>query len=69
MSDRSRFLAADLQIHSRVVLRSVSEMIENITNSLPRVTDQFVEMYGQSPVIERLPLAIRKQIRRIARQL
>ena len=68
-SDHLRSLAADLQIHSRVVLRSVSEMIERITNSLPSVTDQFVEMYGQSPVIERLPLVIRKQIRRIAQQL
>jgi serine/threonine-protein kinase HipA len=68
-ADHLRALAADLKVRSHAVLGAAIGMIQKITYSLPKITDQFVEMYGQSPVVERLPIVIRRQMRRIEQQL
>jgi len=60
--------ARDLGIRPNVVSRELDEMMDRVTSGLALVTAKFAELFGKSPVLERLPIVIRKQIRRVRSQ-
>lgn len=57
-------LAAELNVRPSVVIEATSALIEELPMALTSTIAQFVERFGDSPVLERLPIIIRKQIRR-----
>ncbi|MCA9065013.1 MAG: type II toxin-antitoxin system HipA family toxin [Planctomycetaceae bacterium] len=60
-------LAADLRIRPQVVVKAMREMSDQILAAVPQVCEDFAQRYGDSPVLERIPIIVRKQIRRIQR--
>ena len=62
-------LAADLNIRPNLVIRKAYTLIDQISGALPETAAVFADRFGDSPVIERLPIIVRKQIRRLNTQL
>jgi serine/threonine-protein kinase HipA len=62
-------LAEDLGIRSNIVIEQAKELADRIAISLPLVVDGYREHYGDSPVLQRLPGIVRKQVRRVSSQL
>lgn len=62
-------LANDLGIRTNLVSEQVKELSERVVASLPIVIESYRQQYGESPVLERLPIVIRKLIRRVQSQL
>jgi serine/threonine-protein kinase HipA len=62
-------LAADLHVRPMVVIGEANRLIEQISEVLPETAAQFADRFGDSPVVERLPIILRKQIRRLKTQL
>jgi len=62
-------LASELNIRPNVVIREVKRLTDELIEALPRTASLFVDRFGDSPVIERLPIIVRKQIRRVKTQL
>lgn len=62
-------LADDLGVRSNIVIEQVKELADRIATSLPLVVSGFRERFGDSPVLQRLPRIIRKQVRRVISQL
>jgi hypothetical protein len=60
--------ARDIGIRPNLVARELDEMMDRVTSGLSKVTVNFADRYGKSPVLERLPIVIRKQIRRVRSQ-
>jgi serine/threonine-protein kinase HipA len=60
--------ARDIGIRPDLVARELEEMMDRVTVGLAKVTVNFADRYGKSPVLERLPIVIRKQIRRVRSQ-
>ncbi len=57
-------LATELKVRPPTVMRAAKGLLEQISDSLDKTSTKFVERYGDSPIVERLPIVIRKQIRR-----
>jgi hypothetical protein len=62
-------VSADLGIRSNLVIEQARELSERVVASLPVVIERFKGQFGQSPVLERLPIVIRRLIRRVTSQL
>ncbi|MCA9059879.1 MAG: type II toxin-antitoxin system HipA family toxin [Planctomycetaceae bacterium] len=58
-------VATDLGIRPLVVQRAAKQLGEKILQQIPAVSEQFASLYGDSPILERIPIVIRKQIRRV----
>ncbi|MCU0709005.1 MAG: type II toxin-antitoxin system HipA family toxin [Pirellula sp.] len=56
--------AAEVKLRPKLVLGVADALLEQIANALDPVSASFVEQYGDSPIVERVPMVIRKQIRR-----
>jgi hypothetical protein len=54
--------AADLKLRPKLVLGVADAMLEQIANALDSVSASFVEQHGDSPIVERVAMVIRKQI-------
>lgn len=61
-------LAADLKLRPKLVLELAKTFLEKIADALDSVSSNFVERYGDSPIVERLPMVIRRQLRRARSQ-
>ncbi|MEM8678631.1 MAG: type II toxin-antitoxin system HipA family toxin [Planctomycetota bacterium] len=57
-------LAADLKVNSKLVTRTMEGLLERLPTTLDKTVTQFNNVYGESPVLERLPQTIRQQVRR-----
>ncbi len=62
-------LAAELAIRPKLVVEQTQELLERILTLLPIVSENYSQQFGQSPVLERLPIVIRKLVRRLNLQL
>ena len=62
-------LAADVGVRPTVVTNLAINMGERLQHAIPACVQRFTDAYGSSPVLERIPLIIRKQIRRLQTQL
>lgn len=62
-------LAADLKIRPNVVVSEAFTLMDRISEALRDTTAVFANRFGDSPVIERIPIIVRKQIRRLKAQL
>lgn len=62
-------LAADLSIRPNAALQEANALLDQISEALPPTSERFAERFGSSPIIERLPIILRKQIRRMHAQL
>ena len=58
-------LAADLNIRPKGVIREANTLIDQISVALPDTAANFADRFGNSPVLERLPIILRKQMRRL----
>jgi hypothetical protein len=61
-------MAADLKVRPKVVLDVAEALMEKIDGSLEGVSANYLELYGDSPILERIPLVIRRQLRRARSQ-
>ena len=62
-------LASDLGFQPRFVLEQARQFSQRIDEALPISIEAYNNLFGPSPVLERLPIIIRKQIRRLKSQL
>lgn len=62
-------LATDFNFRSNVVIPEAKSLIDNILIQLPETASAFADRFGDSPVLERIPILVRKQIRRVKTQL
>lgn len=62
-------LAADFAIRTKLVTEETQELAEKIITVLPEVIANFRDLYGESPVLDRLPIVIRKIVRRVNTQM
>ncbi len=62
-------LAIDLGFRPKFVLDQVDIYSEKILTGLPVAMEAYGNQFGPSPVLERLPIIIRKQIRRVRSQI
>lgn len=62
-------VAADLGVRAQVVIKTTRELSEQLAAALPTVVEKFSDLFGSSPVLERVPIIVRKQIRRLKNQL
>lgn len=58
-------MATDLGVRPAVVAKGLTSLSEQLIDALPATTQKFRDIYGASPVLERIPMIIRKQIRRV----
>ncbi len=61
-------LARDIGVSRSLVFDTLQQLSDALLRELPNTAQRFAECYGDSPITERLPLIIRKQINR-TRQL
>lgn len=61
-------LASDLGFQPKFVLEQAQQFSQRIDEALPISIEAYNNQFGQSPVLERLPMIIRKQIRRMGSQ-
>jgi serine/threonine-protein kinase HipA len=62
-------LADDLGTRTNVVIEEASELSERVATSLPIVIESYRQQFGESPVLQRLPIITRKMVRRVRAQL
>lgn len=62
-------VGADLSFRPKLVIEQARELSELILAALPTVIQRFNEEFGPSPVLERLPITIRRLVRRVNSQL
>ena len=62
-------LANDIGIRTSLVIEQAKELSERVVASLPIVIESYRQQFGESPLLERLPIVIRKLIRRVKSQL
>jgi serine/threonine-protein kinase HipA len=62
-------LATDLQLRPNRVLLAATTLLEKISEALDSTAASFVACFGESPIVERLPIVIRRQIRRARTQM
>jgi len=58
-------LATDLRINAKTVIDTANRLCDQISDALTETAQKFEFQFGPSPVLERIPLIIRKQIRRL----
>lgn len=58
-------MADDLGVRPTVVLKAAARLSEQLQQTMPDVVTQFKDTFGPSPILERIPIIIRKQIRRL----
>jgi serine/threonine-protein kinase HipA len=58
-------LADDLGMRPTVVTKAAASMSDQIQQTMPDVVARFADTFGPSPVLERIPIIIRKQLRRL----
>jgi hypothetical protein len=58
-------MAADLGVRPAVVSKALTSLSEQLIEAIPATVQKFRDSYGTSPVLERIPMIIRKQIRRV----
>lgn len=61
-------LASDLVFQPKFILEQAQQFSQRIDEALPISIEAYNNQFGQSPVLERLPMIIRKQIRRMGSQ-
>lgn len=62
-------LATDLRINAKAVIGTATRLCDQISDALTETAQKFESQFGPSPVLERIPLIIRKQIRRLRQAL
>ncbi len=62
-------LANDLGIRSNLLIEQAKELSERVVALLPVVIESFRHQFGESPILGRLPIVIRKLARRLMSQL
>jgi serine/threonine-protein kinase HipA len=62
-------VGADLSFRPKLIVDQTQELSELITTALPTVIERFSVENGPSPVLERLPMVIRRLVRRVNSQL
>jgi hypothetical protein len=62
-------MAEDLGVRPNVVMKSVATLSEQLYEAIPETASKFSDMFGNSPVLERIRIIIRKQIRRLKTML
>lgn len=62
-------LADDFGVRAPMVLNAITSLSEQLTLVIPEVIERFADTWGSSPVLERIPIIIRKQIRRLGKLL
>lgn len=62
-------LGADLSIQAKMVIRTAVDLCDQLCEALPGTAQDFESRYGASPVLERIPRIVTKQIRRLRQQL
>lgn len=62
-------LADDFGFRNTLVLQEAGKLSQQIYDTLPTAIEVYGNRFGASPVLERLPMLIRKQIRRVNSQL
>lgn len=58
-------LASNLHINANAVVRETNLMIDQISEALPHSIENFATQFGDSPAIQRIPIIVRKQLRRL----
>ncbi|MFN5852071.1 MAG: type II toxin-antitoxin system HipA family toxin, partial [Pirellulaceae bacterium] len=67
-SQHLEVMAADLKVRPKLVLDVAEALLEKIAGALEGVSAKYLELYGDSPILERIPLVIRRQLRRARSQ-
>jgi len=58
-------LADDLGVRATVVTKAAASMSDQLQQTIPDVVTRFADIFGASPVLERIPIIVRKQLRRL----
>ena len=58
-------MADDLGVRPAVVLNTATGLSEQLLQTMPDVVNRFRDTFGPSPILERIPIIINKQIRRL----
>ena len=58
-------MADDLGVRATVVLNAATGLSEQLLQTMPDVVNRFGDTFGPSPILERIPIIINKQIRRL----
>ena len=58
-------MADDLGVRATVVLKATASLSELLHQTMPDVVTRFADTWGTSPILERIPIIVRKQIRRL----
>jgi len=61
-------LVSDLKLRPKLVLGVADTLLEQIAGALDGVSASFLKLYGDSPILERIPMVIRRQLRRARSQ-
>jgi len=61
-------LASDLKLRPKLVFGVADTLLEQIAGALDGVSASFLKLYGDSPILERIPMVIRRQLRRARSQ-
>ena len=48
-----------------MVIKVSATLSEQLTQVMPEVIERFADTFGTSPVLERIPIIVRRQIRRV----
>ena len=62
-------LAKNIGVRPRLVAEEIARLIEKIADSLKTAAGQYGESFGESSVLERLPIVIRRSLRRAKSQI
>jgi len=62
-------MAEDLGVRPLVVIKAAAALSEQLHEAIPETVSKFADMFDKSPVLERIPIIIRKQIRRLKTML
>lgn len=60
-------LAAELGFRANTVLSQFALLLERIASQLPAAVEGFAQHFGDSPILKRVPIIIRKNLRRLSR--
>lgn len=58
-------MADDLGVRATVVLKAADSLSEQLRQTIPEVVTRFADTFGSTPILERIPIIINKQIRRL----
>ncbi|MFN8763676.1 MAG: type II toxin-antitoxin system HipA family toxin [Pirellulaceae bacterium] len=67
-SQHLEVMAADLKVRPKLVLDVAEALLEKIAGALEGVSAKYLELYGDSPILERIPRVVRRQLRRARSQ-